>query len=114
VANFVNYYQQGADSDVIGHAHNVFLNVAAERGALGLLSFVTVVGGLFRALRRTMVTARDSLARGLAAGLIATFAGYLIHSLLDVSYYDYKVLLLFWLLAGMAAVAPQMSDPVRV
>jgi hypothetical protein len=37
----------------------------------------------------------------LVAGLLATFAGYFVHGLFEVSYYDYKVLLLFWLLVGI-------------
>jgi hypothetical protein len=48
----------------------------------------------------------------LIAGLIAVFAGYLAHSMFDVSYYDYKILLLFWLLAGTAAVACQRQSQV--
>jgi hypothetical protein len=39
---------------------------------------------------------------------MATFVGYFIHSLLEVSYYDYKVLLLFWLLVGTVALLPDL------
>jgi putative inorganic carbon (HCO3(-)) transporter len=91
---------------VIGHAHNIFLNMAAERGVIGLLTFVTVVIGLFCTLGRAVAAARNPVDRAVAVGLIATFSGYFAHSLLEVSYYDYKVLLLFWLLVGIAGCLP--------
>jgi O-antigen ligase len=107
IANFGNYYdQEGGGQEVIGHAHNIFLNMAAERGILGLLTFVNVIAVLFWTLRRGLAAAHNPVERAAVAGLIATLAGYFVHSMLEVSYYDYKVLLLFWLLVGIAAALP--------
>jgi putative inorganic carbon (HCO3(-)) transporter len=111
VADFVNYYQQQPDADVIGHAHNIFLNMAVERGVLGFLTFVTVLVALFRTLAHSLGAAADTIRNAAAVGLMATFAGYLVHSLLEVSYYDYKVLLLFWLLAGVGAALSNCEGP---
>jgi O-antigen ligase len=36
----------------LGHAHNYYLNMAAEAGVPGLLAFLTLLGLAFRALRR--------------------------------------------------------------
>lgn len=108
VANFINYYPQysGASFE-IDHAHNIFLNMLAERGLMGLLAFGLVVVVLFRSLFAALVREVSPTERTLIAGLIAVFAGYLAHSMFDVSYYDYKILLLFWLLAGIAAAVSQ-------
>lgn len=112
VANFVNYYnQEGGEQDVIGHAHNIFLNMGAERGLFGLLAFIVVIVGLFATLRRALRAAHTPIERAVAVGLIATFAGYFVHSLLEVSYYDYKVLLLFWLLVGTTGGLPILLRP---
>ena len=46
--------------------------------------------------------------RVLSAGLIASFVGFFAHSLFDATYYDYKILLLFWILVGMSAVLPDL------
>jgi hypothetical protein len=62
---------------------------------------------MFRSLFLALGQAASGSERTLVASLIAVFAGYLAHSMLDVSYYDYKILLLFWLLAGTAAVVGQ-------
>ena len=104
VANFVNYYPDYGDSQALDHAHNIFLNMLAERGVLGLAAFGLVLVVMFRSLASALRNAGSTVDRTLAAGLIAVFGGYLAHSLLDVSYYDYKILLLFWVMAGSAAM----------
>jgi len=105
VANFINYYPDySGQAFGIDHAHNIFLNMLAERGLIGLAAFGLVLVVMFRSLFAALRTAGSTTQRTLIAGLIAVFAGYLAHSMLDVSYYDYKILLLFWVLVGAAAV----------
>ena len=108
VGNFGNYFPAYVGyPGHLAHAHNLFLNIAAERGLLGLATFVVVLAGLLRALIMAR-RAASLLDRAAAAGLMAAFSGYLVHSLFDVSYYDFKVLLLFWLLAGVSAALPRL------
>jgi O-antigen ligase len=110
VDNFYWYYPQfSGRSDQLDHAHNLFLNMLAERGLVGLAAFILFVGALFRVLTRTLQRASRRLDVALLGALIATFAGYLVHSIFEVSYYDYKVLLLFWLLAGVSAALPALQ-----
>jgi putative inorganic carbon (hco3(-)) transporter len=105
VANFVNFYPEYSHQPYgLNHAHNLLLNIAAERGIVGLVTFCVVMVVLLRGVVRGSASNTDRLDRALGAGLIASFAGFLVHSTFEVSYYDYKVLLLFWLLAGIAAV----------
>ena len=92
----------------INHAHNLFLNLAAERGIPALLVFGAIIFALFRALVSSLRNAQSMMERALIAGFMATFAGYLVHSIFEVSYYDHKVLLLFWMLVGVAASLPRL------
>ena len=46
----------------LGHAHNYYLNMAAETGVPGLLAFLLMLGLAFRALRRR-IRAADALGR---------------------------------------------------
>jgi O-antigen ligase len=107
IDNFYWYYAEfSGRTDQLNHAHNLLLNMLAERGFLGFVTFIFFLGLLFRTAGLAFRGASSLLERALAAAVIATFAGYLVHSIFEVSYYDYKVLLLFWLLAGTAAVLP--------
>src|SRR5207248_5188619 len=106
--NFGNYVGAVDPTLDVNQAHDLFLNMLVERGLVGLLAFAFVLVALFRTLLRSMLLAPNSGYRALAAGVTASFAAFLADSLFDVAYYDYKILLLFWLLAGIAASLPML------
>lgn len=103
VNNFGNYIGAYDPSLDVNQAHDLFLNIATERGLLGLITFGIFLVVLFRTIGRALSVSPDTGSRILAAALIASFAAFLADSLFDVAYYDYKILLLFWLLAGIGA-----------
>jgi O-antigen ligase len=111
VGNFGYSFSSYAGVEV-SHAHNLFLNIAAERGFLGLVAFVIMLAALFRSLRSGLRHVRGGFDQALVVGVTAAFGGFLLHSLLDATYYDYKVLLLFWLLVGVTAVLPRLLLPI--
>lgn len=88
-------------------AHNLFLEIAAETGLVGLAAFGAIVGNAFYGLRR----AGRSLTQqgryneaGIAWALAVGLAGYLASSFfLHGAYPRY-----FWLLIGIALALPQI------
>src|SRR5438105_4183943 len=61
VANFVNYYPDYGDSQGLDHAHNIFLNMLAERGLLGLAAFGLVLVAMFRSLSSALRSAGSTV-----------------------------------------------------
>ncbi|MEA2635788.1 MAG: hypothetical protein QOH92_2555 [Chloroflexota bacterium] len=111
--NFNNYVLAlNPDLDV-NQAHDLFLNILAERGLLGIITFGIFLVVLFRTLARSLKLASDRTDRILAVGVTASLAAFLADSLFDVAYYDYKILLLFWLLVGIAAILPRLFQPAN-
>jgi putative inorganic carbon (HCO3(-)) transporter len=110
VDNFQNYIDSYNPDLGVNIAHNLFLNIAAERGILGLVTFVGLVVLLFRGLVRNFRSASGLAYRVLVAGITASLIGFLVHSQFDVSYYDYKILLMFWFLVGLAAILPRIHS----
>ena len=100
-------HDYNADLDV-NQAHSLFLNIAAERGALGIGAFLFLIVVGFWTLRRAWMSASEFPSRVLVAGVIAGLLGFFAHSFFDVSYYDYKILLMFWLIVGIAACSPRL------
>ncbi len=66
----------------LGHAHNYYLNLLAETGLLGLLTYVGAFGVVLIRLWRMTRTLRG-WQRGLALGLLGAVVHLLTHSLVD-------------------------------
>ncbi len=86
----------------LGHAHNIYLNMLAETGLLGLTAYLLLWGWVFW---HTWRATRDAsgLARGVAVGLLGAWTQLSVHHLFDNLYVN-NVHLLVGLLLGLLAV----------
>jgi O-antigen ligase len=88
------------------HAHNIWLQAAVERGALGALALLWLAASLLReavvAVRR--LPPQAAAARGLAVAALAALTGFFVDGLVQNNFGDAQVALLFWLTAGVVAV----------
>ncbi len=69
----------------LGHAHNYYLNLAAETGLIGLLAYGSLWGVIFWKTWCVTRSARG-LTRGLAVGLLGSWTHISVHHLLDNLY----------------------------
>lgn len=67
----------------LGHAHNYYINVAAEAGVFGLAAFLYVLGSAFVIVARLYREATDPLARALALGTLGVLVTVAVHSFFD-------------------------------
>jgi putative inorganic carbon (HCO3(-)) transporter len=92
----------------LGHAHNYYLNIAAETGLIGLVAYVVLWGAVFwqtwRATRRA-----SGLLRGLAIGLLGTWTHLSVHHLFDNLYVN-NVHLYVGVLLGFLAYIVQQTN----
>ena len=90
-------------------AHNIFLSVAADLGAVGLSVFaaiLAVAGTMLLASRRRLIKAGDRGAAALAAGFFLALVGYVVCGLfLSLAYERY-----LWLLLALAVVAARVGS----
>ena len=107
MANFLDYAI--GPNNGPAYAHNCFLQITAETGIPGLVTFLLFLGALFvtwRTALRKAPTPEEAEDRaglrvvllGLAAGLLA----FLVQSLFDTNLYSLRQATLFWSLAGLA------------
>jgi len=92
----------------IGHAHNYYLNLAAEGGLLTFLAFLLLVIALLRLAVRRWQTASDPWSRTLALGLLGTMAAFATHSLFD-SLFVHGIGMLLGFFFGLLTALPQMG-----
>jgi len=80
------------------YAHNSYLQIWAEMGILGIISFLWLAIAVFRSGFETL---KVSLSRKQTAGLMTASAVFLIHNLIDFSFFLPEVALIWWVILGL-------------
>lgn len=96
------FFQIPSDLD-IGHAHNLFLQVALDLGLVGLVAYVAIWMGSGAMLWRSLRTATDSRQIVLALGFAGALVGFFVYGLSDAVTIGAKPAFIFWLLLGLIA-----------
>lgn len=91
-------------SVVIYHAHNLYLNIAAEVGLPGLLVFLLLAGGHVYLVLSAFKGAGCAAQRACAIGLCAALFGVLIGGVTDYVLFNMELASLFWLLNALIVV----------
>lgn len=88
---------------VLGHSHNIFLDITLEQGPLGIVAFLGVWGGtlwlLIRPKSRKRRVRRLSL---LSKAVVSSLLVLILHGLVDDPFYGSRAILFLFLLPGMA------------
>lgn len=80
------YFDRPKAAPITDHAHNEFLETAAETGLLGLAMFLLVIGIGARAAWVAIARAEDPALRALATGMTLGLAVLLAHNLADINF----------------------------
>ena len=96
------------------HLHNNFVQVGVETGMFGLAVFLYLFAMAFRSGWRCVRSDGDPLDRGLAAGILAGLAGFLVSGLTEYSWGDSEVLMCLYMLIGLTASMPAGIECGRV
>lgn len=84
---------------VAHHSHNLFLQIATEAGILGIVAFVTIIIFLF--FKSVKVYSQSSRIKSLLVlSIVAAIIGFMAQSMFDYSFYNYRVMLVFWQIIG--------------
>jgi len=80
------------------YAHNSYLQIWAEIGILGIITFLWLIITVFQTAIKNI---QSSANKELITGLITANAVFLIHNLLDFSFFLPEVAILWWLILGL-------------
>lgn len=94
--------------DALGHAHNIYLNILAETGLVGLAAYLLMWGGLVGWLwRQARRAAPASWERALLVGVLGVVAHLSVHHLFDNLYVQgIQLHIALWLGAAAALQSP--------
>lgn len=96
-------------STKIFHAHNMYLNIAAEIGIPGLITFLAMMYGH---LRLALVTIKGSVqywSSGIMLGIVGAIFGLIVNGFTDYVLFNIQLSMLFWLLNALIVVVWQQS-----
>lgn len=100
------------------HSHNTFLQLLVEGGIPALVAFLAVIFVFLRGVHRTYKLRRKkSLCSTMLLALGAGVCGFLFQSLFDYTFYNYRVMAVFFMVIGIAMsfkyVSGKRSDDGR-
>ena len=78
------------------HAHNLFLQLMSDCGICGIVVFLIILFLFFRATCGALSRETDRTSRYGLIAAISGMCGFLLQSMTDHSFYNYRVLFLFW------------------
>ncbi|HEY9881017.1 MAG TPA: O-antigen ligase family protein [Leptolyngbyaceae cyanobacterium] len=97
--------------DLVEHAHNFWLMLAAEIGIPLMLLFTGIVGLVcYRGVKSLMSNPIDRASRSILLGYLLGFLGCTLFALFDVTFYDARVNVLGWLTLAAIQSIPQICE----
>ena len=86
------------------HSHNLFLQIWVEMGVIGIISFLALIVAFFKqAFSMLVYRGRGRLLSTVVIAASAGVLGYLFQGLTDNVWYNYKMLLIFWIVLGLVS-----------
>ncbi|HYN88787.1 MAG TPA: O-antigen ligase family protein, partial [Ardenticatenaceae bacterium] len=107
IGNYAKAYERYALplwSEPLGHAHNFYLNVAAEAGVIGLVAYLLFFGAALAFIWHTLRRA-TGLPRAITVGCLGAFIHLAVHNFFDNLYVHGIYLQIALLLAIVAVLA---------
>jgi O-antigen ligase len=87
------------------HSHNLFLQIVCDAGVCALVVFLLVAFTYFRTMCTALSKTKDWSARVLQVAFTGGAVGFLVQAMTDYSFYNYRVLFLFWAYLALGCLA---------
>ena len=98
---------------VAPHAHNLFLQIVCDAGIAALIVFLWILLRLYRTLCAALRIEKDFMSKLLQIACLSGMSGFLVQAMTDYSFYNYRVMFIFWAYAGLGALCARRSSMKR-
>ena len=104
---FPQYALAGTES--APHTHSLYLQLITETGIFSLIVFALICLAYFSLVMAYLRTSPTKNSRTLSVGFFCGIFAFLIQSLTDHTWYNYKIYLFFWLMLSIAMAVLNLS-----
>ena len=95
---------------VAPHSHNLFLQMVVDAGILELLAFLWLLVRYYRVLAHALREETDKKSRLFQIAFASGTLGFLVQAMTDYSFYNYRVMFLFWAYLALGMTAARRSE----
>lgn len=92
------------------HAHNTFIEVAAELGIPGLIVFLFFLFVIFKYGILKIYRSEDKYIKIMGAGVISGLAGLLLHGMVENVLYIPRIIITFWMMIAFILTLVRIED----
>lgn len=90
---------------VAPHSHNLYLQLMAEHGIVGIVIFIGIIYNFYKEAAINMKKKKDLV----LAGVISGMAGFLLESMFDYTWYNYRIILVFWTVIALGSAITKIN-----
>ena len=103
------YPSYAYDSITAPHSHNLFLQVMCDSGVCGILVFIAIIYRTYKTLAIGLKKAvkRDKI---FIIGSISALSGFFLQSMFDYTFYNYRVMFIFWAVLGLSMLYANIGE----
>lgn len=98
---------------VAPHAHNLYLQLLAENGIMGLIVFLILIFAYYRMVITKITKLKHGVPKATITALAAGVFGYLLQGMFDNVWYNYRVFFMFFAILALTAAAVNTSKGVK-
>ncbi len=88
------------------HSHNLYLQLVSQFGIIGLVVFLGIVFYFYKDIIIKMIKKKNIVLAGIVAGM----TGFFLEGMFDYTWYNYRVILIFWMVIAFGIVATKVLD----
>ena len=92
------------------HSHNLLLQIVCDAGIVELVIFLVLLVVYTRMLCVAMAKEKDSTSRLWQIALLSGVVGFMVQAMTDYSFYNYRVMFVFWAYLALGALACRRSE----
>lgn len=98
----------------IYHAHNTYLEIAAELGIPGLIAFLFLLFTVFKYGVQSLISDENRYIKIMAAGVFSGLGGLLAHGMVENVIYLTRIIVYFWVLIGFILVLMKIKKQEKI
>jgi glycosyltransferase involved in cell wall biosynthesis len=92
------------------HSHNLFLQITCDTGIVGLVIFLVLLVSFYRAMCTALRKETHRDAKIFQIAVISAISGFLLESMTDYTFYNYRVTFLFWAVLALGMLFTRADE----